>query len=156
MISCFWNYDIIDDISITWYHKFYDIIYDLTYDFIVSPPTPFGHVRWQIRWQSNDFNVSIPSCTGELGRGEELSLAEGGERNEVLESWGELGRAWGLGRGRCGEERSLAVARNGLGPWCLGRWRHLRRWGLVTFGRGLPKAAAGRIEPQTMIWYVIS
>ncbi len=28
----------IDDITITWYHKFYDIIYDLTCDFLVSPP----------------------------------------------------------------------------------------------------------------------
>jgi hypothetical protein len=82
----------------------------LTYDFIVSPPTPFGHVRWQIRWQSNDFNVSIPSCTGELGRGEKLSLAEAGS---TMKSWGELGRAWQRLRQRgtelgSGEEQTLA------------------------------------------------
>ncbi len=57
--------------------------------------------------------MSIPSCTGELGRGEELSLAEAGS---AMKSLGELGRAWSLGRGRGGEERSLAVARSGLGP----------------------------------------
>jgi len=63
-------YDIIYDII-------YDIDHDVTYDIIASqqPPPSLGHVRWQIRWQSNDFNVSIPSCTGKLGRGEERSLA---------------------------------------------------------------------------------
>jgi hypothetical protein len=71
------------------------------------------HVRWQITWQSNGFNVSIPSCTGELGSGEERNLAEGEDQTEVLQSWcehGTVGRTWqrrGAGLGS-GEEMILA------------------------------------------------
>ncbi len=98
-----------------WYHICFDPWY---HSQPPRPPLPFDHVRWQIRWHSNDFNVSIPSCTGELGRGKERSLAE-------LRSWLE---PWGLGAslaelGR-GEERSLAEARSGGdgGEW---RWQRI-------------------------------
>ncbi len=87
MISYMILHDIIYDII-------HDIDHDVTYDIIVSqPPPPPSPVMsdWQIRWQSNDFNVSIPSCTGKLGRGEERSLA-------------------------MVTRRSLAVARSGLEP----------------------------------------
>ena len=77
-----------------------------------APPSlPFGHVRWQIRWQSNDFNVSIPSCTGELGRGEELSLAEAGR---AMKSWS-LGATRSLAE--LGALAEAAAARNGAWQW---------------------------------------
>jgi hypothetical protein len=76
-----------------WHHVWFDIWYH------IQLPPPFRHVRWQIRWQSNDFNVCIPSCTGELGRGEEL-LSLSMVRSGAWQWWGaELGR---------GEEWSLA------------------------------------------------
>jgi hypothetical protein len=53
--------------------------------------------------------VSIPSCTGELGRGEELSLAEAGSRI----------KSWSLGASLA-ELRALAeaaAARNGAWQW---------------------------------------
>ena len=89
--------------------------------------TNIGHVRWQIVWQYNGFNVSIPSCTGELGRGEERRMVSFAEVRRRVKSWSlgmslaELAEArsgawhcWqrrGAELGR-GEERSLAEARS--------------------------------------------
>ena len=53
--------------------------------------------------------MSIPFCTGELGRGKELSLAQARSRMKSWSLGGELGRGWSLDRG---EEQSLAVAGN--------------------------------------------
>jgi hypothetical protein len=88
MISCNRNYDIVvlnlwDQCYMIPWHMISnmtskcDIGHDVTYDNIARSPSLIGHVRWQITWQSNGFKVSIPSCTGELGRKEEWSLAEG-------------------------------------------------------------------------------
>ncbi len=73
------------------------------------PPHPFCHVRWQIRWQSTDFNVSIPSCTGELGRGEQLSLAEAGSAMKSS--------SLGASLAELGALAEAAAARNGAWQW---------------------------------------
>jgi hypothetical protein len=94
----------------------YHICFD--HDIIVSKHTPSimsdDNFNLQIRWQSNDFNVSMPSCTSELGKRLGTELGSGEELTGALRSWGELGRAWqrrGAELGR-GEVRSLAEARS--------------------------------------------
>jgi hypothetical protein len=89
-----------DDIKDIWYHIWYHIWYwpscHLWYHSQLRPH--FGHVRWQITWQWNDFNVSTPSCADELGRGAERRLAEARsgawQRSGADWSLGVLGRAW--------------------------------------------------------------
>ena len=109
MISQFWIYDI----CITWYHRFYDIMYDLTYDIIVSPFPP----RWSCQ-MANKMAIKWFQCEYTLlhrraWQRREAELGRGWEHNEVF------GRAWQglepwqrpLLRGAelgSGEERTLA------------------------------------------------
>jgi hypothetical protein len=53
--------------------------------------------------------VSIPSCTGELGRGEELSLAEAGS---AIKSW-----SLGASLAELGALAEAEAARNGAWQW---------------------------------------
>ncbi len=85
-------------------------------------PPLIGHVRWHTIWQSYGFNVSIPSGTGELGRGEDAEERSLGEVRSGLKSWSLGVRLAEFARG--GEKGGLAEARSeawqrGESDWSL-------------------------------------
>ncbi len=110
-------YQSFESIISTWYHKHLiscDNIYVLIHDVIVSPrplwrACPMA-TKLAMKWLGWVFTLLHRRAWQRQGAGWSLGV---------------LGRAWwSLGRG---EERSLVVgllvARSGLKPWWLGRWR---------------------------------
>ncbi len=111
-----WIYDICIEISwthlssesmITELHDIIDIWYHIWFDpwdhsqRLSAPLPPSGHVRWHIRWLQPPLMaikwfqcevVNIPTWTVELGRSEELSLAEA---RSWMKSWS-LGASWAV------------------------------------------------------------